>query len=80
MHIKYAHPLSIPCWSLAALLDVLQKIAYFIDEDANVVLCSYKTVEWNLGINNSDVEFTTKTNSVDACVEMILKLHKQNLL
>lgn len=71
---------SIPCWSLAALLSVLQKTAYFIDEDANVVLCSYKTVEWDLGINNSDVESTTKTNPVDACYEMIVKLHEQKIL
>ena len=70
----------IPCWSLAALLDVLQKTAYLIDEDANVVLCSYKTAEWNLGINNSDLEFITKSNPVDACVEMIIKLHEQKLL
>ena len=67
-----------PCWSLAALLDVLQKTAYFIDEDANVMLCSYKTVEWHLGINNSDVEFITKTNTIDACYEMIVKLHELN--
>ena len=70
----------IPCWSLTALLAILQKTAYFIDEDANVVLCSYKTVEWNLGINNSDVEFTTKTNTIDACYDMILKLHKLKML
>jgi hypothetical protein len=70
----------IPAWSLVALLDVLQKTAYFIDEDANVVLCSYKTAEWNLGINNSDLEFITKTNPVDACYEMIIKLHEQKLL
>ena len=71
---------NIPCWSLAALLDVLQKTAYFIDEDANVVLSSYKTVEWNLGINNSDVELVTESNPVDACYEMIIKLHEQKLL
>jgi hypothetical protein len=77
---SYRNGYMLPCWSLAALLDVLQKTAYFIDEDANVVLCSYKTVEWNLGINNSDVEFTTKTNTIDACYEMILKLNEQKLL
>lgn len=70
----------IPCWSLAALLDVLQKAAYSIDEDANVMLDSYKTVEWHLGINNSDLELITASNPVDACVEMILKLHEENLI
>ena len=70
----------IPCWSLTALLNVLQKAAYFIDEDANVVLSSYKTVEWNLGINNSDVELVTESNPVDACYEIIIKLYEQKIL
>ena len=70
----------IPCWSLAALLDVLNKTAYFINEDASVNLSSYKTIEWDLGIDNSDLELVTESNPVDACVEMIIKLNKLNLL
>ena len=70
----------IPCWSLAALLVILQKTAYFIDEDANVMLDSYKTVEWDLGINNSDLELVTESNPVDACYEMIVKLNELKLL
>jgi len=66
----------IPCWSLAALLGVLQKAAYSIDEDADVVLDSYKTVEWRLGINNSDLRLITEPNPIDACYEMIIKLHE----
>ena len=79
-NIKYAHPLSIPCWSLAALLDVLQKTAYSINEDANVMLDSYKTVEWDLGIDNSDLELITESNPIDACYEMIIKLDEQYIL
>ena len=70
----------IPCWSLTALLDVLQKTAYFIDEDANVMLDSYKTVEWDLGINNSDLELVTESNPIDACYEMIIKLSELKIL
>ena len=70
----------IPCWSLVALLDILNNRAYSIDEDASVSLSSYKTIQWYLGINNSDLEFISKDNPVDACYEMILKLHEQNLL
>lgn len=69
-----------PCWSLAALLDVLNKTAYFMDEDASVDLSSYKTIEWDLGIINSDVELVTESNPVDACVEMIIKLKEMNFL
>lgn len=67
----------IPCWSLAALLDILQNTARSIDEDGSVTLDSYKTVEWNLGINNSDLEFVTESNPVDAAFEMICWL-KEN--
>ena len=67
-------------WSLAALLDILNKTAYFMDEDASVNLSSYKTIEWDLGIDNSDLELVTESNPVDACYEMIIKLHELNLL
>lgn len=70
----------IPCWSLAALLDVLQKTAYSINEDANVMLNSDKTVEWDLEINNSNLRFIIETNPIDACYEMILILHEQKRL
>ena len=62
----------IPCWSLAALLDILRNRASSIDEDADVSLSSYKNVEWwDLSINNSGLEAVTKSDIVDACVEMI---------
>ena len=70
----------IPCWSLAALLDVLNKTTYFMDEDASVNLSSYKTIEWDLGIDNSDLELVTESNPIDACYEMIIKLYELNLL
>ena len=70
-----------PAWSLAALLDILKNRAYSIDEDANVILSSYKTVEWwDLSICNSVLEEVTKSHPVDACVEMILKLKEKDLL
>lgn len=70
-----------PCWSLAALLDILNDRAYSIDEDANVTLSSYRTVEWwDLSISNSGLETVTKSDLIDACVEMILKLHEQKLI
>ena len=70
----------IPAWSLAALLDVLNKTAYFMDEDASVDLSSYKTIEWDLGITNSDLESVTESNPVDACYKMIINLHEQKIL
>lgn len=70
----------LPCWSLAALLDILNIKAYSIDEDAIVTLSSYKTVEWDLSISNSGLVVVTKSDPIDACVEIILKLKENNLL
>lgn len=80
---KHGNPLlsqEIAAWSLAGLLDVLNKTAYFMDEDASVDLSSYKTIEWDLGITNSDLELVTESNPVDACYKMIINLHEQKLL
>ena len=71
----------IPCWSLAALLDVLSKKSHSIDEDGAVDLSSYKNIEWNCGlINTTDLEASTSLNPVDACVKMIIKLHEIKML
>lgn len=70
-----------PAWSLAALLDILRNRAPSIDEDANVSLFSYRTVEWwDLTICNSVIEPVTKSDLVDACVEMIFKLKEKDLI
>lgn len=73
--------MDIPCWSLAALLDILRNRASSIDEDADVSLSSYKNVEWwDLSINNSGLEAVTKSDLVDACVEIIVKLKEYDLI
>ena len=81
---------AIPCWSLAALLNlfwslaemlnILSKRIHSIDEDATVILSSRKNIEWNLSISNSGLEAVTKSDPIDACVEMIIKLNEQKLL
>ena len=69
---NYSHWENYPCWSLAALLDVLPRI-----EDLKPVL----DLEINYVQYPSDIDLSaTADNLVDACVEMILKLHEQNLL
>lgn len=79
--IEFSGGKDIPCWSLAALLDILRNSASSIDEDADVSLSSYKTVEWwDLLINNSGLEAVTKSDPIDACVEMIVKLKENNLI
>lgn len=61
-----------PCWSLAALIDVLPEI-----QRSKPVIC----------LNNNNITYPHMSdlsvkadNLVDACVAMILKLHEQNIL
>lgn len=62
--IEYA-----PCWSLAALLDVLPEGIVLL-HDINGL--GYKCIK--------DVDTNWHKNPVDACVEMIVKLHESNKL
>ena len=80
-------PKGMPCWSLAALLNILpnnkhittsiSKGSWQIDPIKylpNTWWCEYEDSE-------SLTEFNISAdNPIDACVSMILKLHKQNLL
>ena len=71
----------LPCWSLAALLKILNDTAYSIDEDASIDLGSYKTSAWSLCLTNIGVgELIEEPNPIDACYEMILNLKEQKLL
>ena len=84
------HPLDIPCWSLSGLLDVLPTYLFEFDRgiDLNVYPnlngrgwhCSYMP---NCTENMKTDKFkliTSEDNLIDACVEMIIKLHEQKLL
>ena len=57
----------LPAWSLAALLDILK----------NPMLLKYDG-SWH--IYNEDIKCLDFDNSIDACYEMILKLHEKGLL
>lgn len=77
----------IPCWSLAALLDLLPNNEHI---ETNVSRGSWKidTVEYvpntwwcEYEDNKNQTEFNISAdNPVDACVDMILKLKEKNLL
>ena len=62
---------TIPCWSLAALLNVLPDYTLQTNTDGTVfVICDSK----------KPMISDAYSNPVDACYEMILKLHEFNLL
>ena len=72
----------IACWSLAALLDVLPKRI----KDYNVLRIDISEKDFSIwydeigyGVNN-ELPNITKETAIDACYEMIIKLHELNLL
>lgn len=69
-----------PCWSLAALIDVLPlEVEAHKQTDGHKI---YYYVESYMKRNGKEIYQSTERheNLIDACYEMILKLHKQNLL
>ena len=64
---------TLPCWSLMALLDILPKII------SNVTLfIETSAALWHRGYRN--IYTARADNPVDACYEMIIRLHELNLL
>ena len=69
----------IPSWSLAELLDVMpyeleEKHYLTIRKEGNEYCCCYEDV------NGNSFTHTFGDNPIDACVEMIIRLHKGELL
>lgn len=76
-HLKSRFPIdwdieqAIPCWSLATLLSVIPN--YKLNSEHNYHTCTSETSFGKESVGWYD-------NPIDACVEMILKLHELNLL
>lgn len=72
---------TLPCWSLTALLDALPKEIVY---DKHIVYLEFHAWDNFLEyVNNADYTlYVTESydNPIDACYEMILKLHEQNLI
>lgn len=71
-----SRPKDVPCWSLTALLNILPYPQLSKDK------LSSEKVWWAVSTypNNFRYDSSWHDNQVDACYEMILKLHEQNIL
>lgn len=76
-----AHNVKYPCWSLAALLEVLP---HHIDDRYDLVLGKLSdNIGWYVMYDDIDhfvFLYIAKSDLIDACYEMILKLKEKNLL
>ena len=73
---------TIPCWSLAVLLDIIPKRI----KDFNVLRIDIGEKDFAIWYDeigygvNTELPDITLESPTDACVEMIIKLHEQKLL
>ena len=74
-----ASNIDIPCWSLAALLNILPVSIYNNTDEYSQLEFSKISVAYH-DINDRIKVGSIKDNLVDACYELILKLHELNLL
>ena len=72
----------IPCWNLATLFNVIPKRI----KECNVLRIDISEEDFSIWYDkigfgvNSELPDITKESVVDACYEMIIKLHEQKLL
>lgn len=70
----------IPCWSLAALLNVLPNSIYDNTNEFSQLEFTKKSVAYIHGTTGDIKIGTLKDNLIDACYELILKLHELKML
>ena len=76
---------TIPCWSLAALLNEIPEIINFDDDENDYALeilieNGLYYLSYGNPFEHNKVEIEPKEHFVDACYELILKLNELNLL
>ena len=69
----------VPCWSLSALLSVLPDSIYDNTDEYSQLEFTKKSVAYH-DINDGIKVGAIKENLVDACYELVLKLHERKML
>ncbi len=77
---NFIHKVNIlPCWSLSALIDILPNSIYDNTDEYSQLEFSKISVAYH-DMNDGIKVGSIKDNLVDACYEMILKLHELKML
>ena len=76
--------MGVPCWSLATLLDVINQVREINHQRVTILVGRFAGNHWYVELlkvqDERSVVFEHSEELVDACVEMLLKLHELNLL
>ena len=76
--------IGVPCWSLAALLDVIKQVKEINHQRVTILVGRFAGNHWYVELlrvqDERLVEFKHSKELVDTCVEMILRLYEQKLL
>ena len=81
---RYASWIGLPCWSLAALLDVLEQVKEIKHQRVTILVGRFAGNQWYVEFvkvqDERSVLLVHSKELVDACVEIILKLHELKLI
>ena len=87
LYTKYTEKAAFPAWSLASLFNILPVIiGDILSENTLRLRIDKGEFDFNIWYESLDTGMVEegldiiRNNPVDACYEMILKLHKQNLI
>lgn len=76
--------LGVPAWSLAALLDILYQVKEIKHQRVTILVGGFAGQQWYVEFvkvqDEKSVLLEHSKELVDACYEMIIKLHEQKLL
>ena len=75
---------AVPCWSLAALLEIIGNIRTVYERMVTIEVGKYAGNKWYVELvfvmTESKALMTYTNELINACYEMILKLHEQKLI
>lgn len=74
----------LPCWSLAALLSVIDQVKFIQNQKATMFVGKFALQGWYVELatvlSEKSAVLVSSKELIDACYEMIIKLHEQKLL